>query len=316
MKQNIILLGAVLLSITSCSYSFDISGINADKKLVAYCFPGNGDTTLIQLSSSVPLQSDDYLISGVKEADIMFSINGESKSIERLAPSQGPHFFTTEVFKPGDHIQMAALVQNLPPISASTSIPELFGLNKITLKLGHSNNTKCVEFQINFTDQANHKDYYGIRIEGKQEIWENDSLVSSFVYPYYIDTNKEPLLKNSTQLDDLFMPPPDQFQDIYIWDDFNIQGKNYTLKPGVYYRPNTEQTWNEEKTEYIYRYRINLYTFSEAFYKYLKNINEINNNQLGDSDLAPKRPSYTNIENGFGVLGGYSLVQTEWLDNI
>lgn len=316
MKLTNILIGTALLSTTSCSYNFDISCINAEKRLVAYCFPGNGDTTLIQLSPSVPLQSDDFLISGVSEADISFSVNGDSKPVERLDPTAGPHFFTTAPCKPGDQIQLSAHVKNLPTVTSSTSIPELIILNNITLKLGHSNTTKCVEFQINFTDHPDRKDYYAIRIETKLETWENDTLVSSYIYAQSIDTNREPLLKNSTQLDDLFMPTPDQLHDIYIWDDTNIQGKDYTLKPGIYYWSDQEDTWDEKSRKYIYKYRVNLYTFSEAFYRYLKSVNEINNNQLGDSDLAPKRPSYTNIENGFGVLGGYSLIQSEWLDNI
>lgn len=316
MKLLNILIGTALLSTTSCSYNFDISCINAEKKLVAYCFPGNGDTTLIQLSSSVPLQSNDYLIPGVRDADISFSVNGDSKPVGRIDPTARSHFFTTAPCKPGDQIQLSAYVKDLPPVASSTAIPELIILNNITLKLGHSNTTKCVEFQINFTDHPDRKDYYAIRIERKLETWENDTLVSSYIYAQSIDTNREPLLKNSTQLDDLFMPTPDQLHDIYIWNDTNIQGKDYTLKPSIYYSPNQEDSLGNRKRKYIYTYRINLYTLSEAFYKYLKNVNEINNNQLGDSDLAPKRPSYTNIENGFGVLGGYSLVQSEWINNI
>ena len=37
---------------------------------------------------------------------------------------------------------------------------------------------------------------------------------------------------------------------------------------------------------------------------------------MGRYGLSPIRPSYTNIQNGLGLLGGYSMEQSEWLENI
>ena len=46
----------------------------------------------------------------------------------------------------------------------------------------------------------------------------------------------------------------------------------------------------------------------------MKSLNEQNNNELGNVELAPMRATYTNVENGFGLVGGCSLRQTEWMD--
>ena len=63
-------------------------------------------------------------------------------------------------------------------------------------------------------------------------------------------------------------------------------------------------------------YKVCLYSLSEEFYHYLKSMNEQVNNKLGESELAPVRPTYTNVENGFGLVGGCRMMQTEWMDGV
>ena len=64
------------------------------------------------------------------------------------------------------------------------------------------------------------------------------------------------------------------------------------------------------------KYRITLYTLSEEFYKYLKSINDQQNNDLSNSELAPMRITYTNVNRGLGIVGGCRLIRTEWIDNL
>ena len=46
----------------------------------------------------------------------------------------------------------------------------------------------------------------------------------------------------------------------------------------------------------------------------MKSLNEQKNNELGNVELAPMRATYTNVENGFGLVGGCCLRQTEWME--
>lgn len=62
------------------------------------------------------------------------------------------------------------------------------------------------------------------------------------------------------------------------------------------------------------QYKVYLYSLSEEFYRYLKSLNEQKNNELGNVELAPMRATYTNVENGFGLVGGCCLRQTEWME--
>ena len=46
------------LMFSSCSYEFELNDINAREKIVLYCMPcADKDTTLIQLSRSVPVSN-------------------------------------------------------------------------------------------------------------------------------------------------------------------------------------------------------------------------------------------------------------------
>lgn len=91
-----------------------------------------------------------------------------------------------------------------------------------------------------------------------------------------------------------------------------LNGKSYTLHLGTYYR----EDYDHEYSKTFRYYKIYLYRFSEEMYKYLKSVNDINDNELGEYGLAPIRSHYTNIENGIGLLGGCSIYETDWIENL
>ena len=94
-----------------------------------------------------------------------------------------------------------------------------------------------------------------------------------------------------------------------------VQGKTYTLRMNGYYF--ADGVWEEEgeRRSQLHTYKLRLYTLSPEMYRYLKSLNDNANNELGHAGLAPLRNLYTNVEGGFGVLGGCRIVETGWLDN-
>lgn len=89
-----------------------------------------------------------------------------------------------------------------------------------------------------------------------------------------------------------------------------VNGKEYTLNVGTAQYPGSKDEYQKE----TYEFKIFLYKLSEELYKYIKSINDINNNKLGNYGLAPIRSHFTNIENGIGILGGCNIYESEWLD--
>ena len=141
-----------------------------------------------------------------------------------------------------------------------------------------------------------------------------------WIYAINFDLDKEPLLNTNSGLDDILMREENYYQDLYFWDNSQIRGKSYTLRLRANYLPDSEDTYDtpegEVHTIYKYQYRISLYSLSEEFYKYLKSMNDQHNNELGKTELAPIRATYTNVTNGIGLVGGCRFTQTGWLDNL
>ncbi len=78
-----------------CNSHFEIEGLQAEEKLVVYCMPTAGyDTTVIQLSKTVPLNSAGLPPEGIPDADIEFTVNGESQKYAGQSRGQEAWFPT------------------------------------------------------------------------------------------------------------------------------------------------------------------------------------------------------------------------------
>lgn len=68
MRLNKYLSGAAILSlISSCTYYIPLDNVNEPSKLVLYCYPGNGENTVVRLSRSLPVGSKIFRNSQQKE---------------------------------------------------------------------------------------------------------------------------------------------------------------------------------------------------------------------------------------------------------
>ena len=167
------------------------------------------------------------------------------------------------------------------------------------------------------TINADTKDYYGVRIIRKisyHNYYPNYNLGADYDKLWGIEFNldEEPLLSKKVGFDEIFDISKLHYQEIYLWDDTMLNGKSYTLHLGTNYSEDSVNEYNST----VNFFKIYLYRFSEEMYKYLKSINDIDNNDLGEYGLAPIRSHYTNIENGIGLLGGCSIYETDWIENL
>ena len=63
---------------SSCTYHFKLDDIIESPKLVLYCYPGSGDTTIVHLSRSLPVSQKGELSQGLKAANVLISVNDET----------------------------------------------------------------------------------------------------------------------------------------------------------------------------------------------------------------------------------------------
>lgn len=318
MKTTYIPLLLLLAVVTSCSYDFDLKGMDAFEKLVLYCMPdAHSDTTLIQLYRSQPVTRQTK--KGLSNARITFSVNG-TEQVVRYAETDEPPvpagcYYVVGRWNEADVIRVRAEVDGLPPVYSETTIPTSFPLKKIDMVRKQDIDNK-LQFRITFQDDGK-ENYYGIRIV-KREVYEDlDDDENSRTYGAValdLDLDDEPLLNNKTGLDATFDYSTDFYQYLYIWSNEQILNKEYTLRLNAYYSADWEgDEWGYHLHNY---YKMYFYKLSPELYKYLKSLNDIKNNELGNKGLAPIRSSYTNIENGIGILGGCQVTETEWLENV
>lgn len=312
-------IGACLLS--SCTHYFDLDKVAEPSKLVVYCYPGIGDTTVVHLSRSIPVNETDGDFQNIKNADVRISANGNPIQLQRTdkalpgVPAQS--YYALTGFKENDRIELAASAEGMQPVSAQTTIPTSFPLNYIRMEKKRSS-SNTLQFQLNFNDNGYTDNYYAVTLETKWMEWRNENY-SEGSERTYLDLSDEPLLHTSG-LDDVILNDKNFYQNLYYWNDKQIQGKSYTLRLNTLYYADYDETYdygNEQEHVIAKRkYRITLYTLSEEFYKYLKSINDQQNNDLSNSELAPMRITYTNVNRGLGIVGGCRLIRTEWIDNL
>lgn len=303
--------------LTSCTYDFDLGKAEAAKKLVLYSFPSNRDTTIISLSSSVPVGSQEKLVDGIAGANISLSVNGKQQTIywnDKKTNSLPENcYYTIGKWNEEELVDLQAEVNGLPAIMAQTSIPERFLLEDIKLTARQGGDGAVLRFQVTFKDNPARNDFYGIRVVKKTtDYMDGDSTV--LYDPVEFDLEHEPLLNNQSQLDDIFMLPNEYFQNLYIWNDQMVQGKEYTLRLDTGHQEDMDVEWNDHYVRI--EYKAYLYSFSQEYYTYLKTLNDIHNNSLGEYGLSSMQQHYTNVKNGIGILGGYHITETEWIKNV
>ena len=124
-------------------------------------------------------------------------------------------------------------------------------------------------------------------------------------------TMSEPLLMPLSDMDSNFGFDNGFYQHFYIFSDEKIQGLTYMLhlNLSLYHvmSPLDEFCFSP------LRYQVQLYHITPEFYRYVKSINDVDNNKLAQNGFSMILPTFSNVSGGSGVVGAYSLSESEWL---
>ena len=138
------------VAFSSCIDDFDVKKLQDTPRLVLYCFPTEGDTTLIVVTKSLPVSSFkgdiDTQSRLTVDASVVYKVNGmpqEVKRIENIKEAQSfsqvsdswslstliGQYYAVGKQKAGDKIEVQVSADGLSEVSASTSIPEKVDVN-------------------------------------------------------------------------------------------------------------------------------------------------------------------------------------------
>ena len=303
------------LTLISCKDDFDIQKLQDHPRLVVYCFPTDGDTTLVAVARSLPVASVKGYIDALSrekvDAHIIYKVNGVEQTVKRIANEEEAQLFTRSTNssvlsqlvgqyyvvgkqKAGDKISLQVSAPDFSSVSASTYIPEKVGVElgdvKLEMKSSDGYNTITIDrIEAVFHDNPSSEDYYSVKLKLQtKEASKSQTLL----------TENEPLLNNRTKLDDDFgMDSYEYFDNAYIFNDRTINGKTYTLHLDVH----------SNYSSYGFSYVVDLYKVTPDYYRFLKSINDAQSNSWADVGLMQVTPTYSNVKGGFGVVAGYNI---------
>ena len=290
------------LTLVSCKDDFDIQKLQDHSRLVVYCFPTGGDTTLVSVAKSLPVASVKGNVETLSrekvDAHIIYKVNGVEQTVKRIANEEEAQLFTrstnSDVLSQlvgqyyvvgkqnaGDKISLQVSAQDFSSVSASTYIPEKVGVElgdvKLEMKSSDGYNSITIDrVEAIFHDNPSSEDYYSVKLRL---------------------LNRE---KNSKVDDDFGMDDYEYFGNAYIFNDRTINGKTYTLHLDTYSN-------SYRQSFYSFSYVVDLYKVTPEYYRFLKSINDAQSNSWADVGLMQVTPTYSNVKGGFGVVAGYNI---------
>lgn len=181
----------ICLTFASCKDDFDVDKLQDSSRLVVYCFPTEGDTTLIAVSKSLPIASfkgDMYVQSQqAVDAHIVYKVNGMELPVKRIENLDEARLFSTNNVqehlvrlvgqyyvvgkqKEGDNIQVQVSADGFSSVSASTYIPNRVNVQMGDIRFDEKNSdadsySRVDKIEATFQDDASTQDYYSVMVK-------------------------------------------------------------------------------------------------------------------------------------------------------
>ena len=272
----------------SCQDHFDIKQLEGKPQLLVYCFPSNTDSTDIQVSATTPFSSTSEM---PKDITIHCYVNSKEEAIRYLRNDDSDEwdkfiYRLSVIPKEGDEIKIEVETGNIGKASCSTKIPSAPTIGSLSARPIQIDGDKYQQLCVNLQTPKGEKNYYAVKVYGS---WDEKNWGQCD-----INTYSEPLLN------DYIMGIPAFNEDRTFYDGFYIFDNSSFLNDSVY----TLHLNIEENREY---YKVLLYHISYPMYAFFKTINDQSNNEFGKYGLSFVHPTYSNVDNGCGVMGGYAV---------
>lgn len=137
--------------------------------------------------------------------------------------------------------------------------------------------------------------------------WHVEVQDSIYSYPTISDED-EPLLNPLSEFEENFGFNNNFFRQFYIFSDATINGQTYTLHLNM-----PTNYWLSDQYQFMTRFQVQLYHISPELYRYVKALNDAENNEWAQGGFSILRPTPSNILNGVGIMSGYNVTETTWI---
>lgn len=258
---------------------------------------------------------------GVTNGTIRVYVNEQFKGNMQLADEEGSQFPSGQYCLPGcrvlsgDKLRLEASAPGFDPIRSETILPDsipILSLDTLSFVASDNLNTRSdrMRIYVKFQDQPNKRNYYRLVVEKVTEYWKGDSVIITSSMNGWYDwlslKYEDPVFRS------LSTNPTQERLDGYTcrgtFTDDLFDGESYTLRSS--FSP-AQTSFKGDSVTSIVHYDIRLMAISEGYFYYLTVIRNFSI-ALGDAfldGLIEPTSTYTNVENGFGVVASYQIAR-------
>ncbi len=288
-----------ILGLYSCEKSLDYQLESQSNEVVTYAFPVPDSLFKIHVSYTTDILSTDSY-TDINDAIISVSVNG-GETIVKDYDANDVWLEIAEVeVNEYDTIRVDINVADSLFLSANTCVPEAVAVISVdTAMVLEYNDEDELEYmmrcKIKFNDPAEVANYYQIRVDAFTLTQNEDG--SEQISLETIDYTEDDKVFISSDYESVLLSNIDY---LGTFDDYLIDGSEYevsVLIPNEY----ITQSADSIQTHLIFY----LYSLSSDYYFYVRSVCE--QEAYRDDPLYEESNVYTNVSNGLGVIGSYSL---------
>lgn len=291
----------LLFSLISCDMEKDVEYIDRDRKpklvLNSIC-SSDSDSHIVSLGISRPIFNNvsgkDSLISPtvtVRHNDTTIPVLLKSINKDRA------EYKFNAIFEAGDKVEIEAASYGFDNIYGVSEFPSKAAIDGVRTSWYKEDGVDKLRISVDITDIQDQQNYYRVVVKTKsvilplaaeEERWETKE----------IDISQDQIFTD-------YVGPTSQISPNYyrVFSDRVFSDGNYTLKFSINFEP--ASSWTDfTVVNYL---RIELHNLKEPLFQYLNSISLAHNLDYYSEPVA----IYSNISNGFGIIGTYSITSME-----
>ncbi|MBL7899209.1 MAG: DUF4249 domain-containing protein [Crocinitomicaceae bacterium] len=284
MKHYLILFVSASLLFVSCEKEIKLKEDEIEPRIVLNGLLTAGDTIRVQLSESRNVLYDQALPSITTGVVELFSSSG---ALIGTFTHEVDGIYVLNGFTPaaGNSYSINASFSTFKPVSAVTEVPSATSISSIdTNKHGD-----IMKYEIKFNDVASETNYYAVTVKSVSVIIDDFTGDTIMWEDTYYETAEIFTQNGYADVNGL------KWGQIFLFSDASFNGQECSFS--------AEQSVSSDADTVLSV--ITVHSISESYYKYKVSLEKYQQTE-GDPFAQPVQV-FSNVENGFGVLGGYSF---------
>lgn len=338
--KKIIATISIILALCSCEKEFELDIPGSGRSLVIHCYASAEDTTFVNLFQAHSLNSREVSYDKLDVEEVRLESDGNPVKLTQLSPTQ---WYSVGEIKSGSDIRIYAKAEGIPAASAASRIPASPEIPSITRSIFKDSDGRYIKYDLDFgLFPDNDILAVALEIASKTEYYENGILTDSneirnFVTPGFTAENNSligSLEPSRNNLYAFYSKNPLEWRGENDATVFVIHGnkvENGKFSISYSFTPDNSLSYSYDMTDENgaqtgesvdvlvltkHSYRIIFYNFTDEAVNYMKARDNQEYSKLNALGLYPPNFTYTNIRNGFGIFGGYSIVKSGWMENL